>query len=56
MFFLSVAIAAIRKPLDVAKGILPYVSLLALFAGFVIWNGSVVLGKYSDHQLLAIDG
>jgi len=45
MFLLSVVVAAIRKPLVVLKVTLPYITLLFLFTGFVIWNGSVVLGK-----------
>ena len=27
----------------------PYITLMALFAGFVIWNGGVVLGDKSNH-------
>jgi hypothetical protein len=45
VFVLSLAIAALRKPLLVLKVASPYITLLALFAGFVAWNGSVVLGK-----------
>lgn len=37
--------AVLRKPLLVIKVVIPYIALLALFIGFVIWNGSVVLGK-----------
>jgi hypothetical protein len=44
-FVLSLAIAALRKPLLVLKVALPYITLLVTFAGFVAWNGSVVLGK-----------
>ncbi|KAI1537668.1 alpha-12 glucosyltransferase alg-10, partial [Pyrenophora tritici-repentis] len=49
MFVISVVVAAIRKPLIVLKVIVPYVILLVLFAGFVFWNGSVVLGDKSAH-------
>jgi len=45
VFVTSVVIAAIRKPLVVLKVVIPYIILLILFAGFVVWNGSVVLGK-----------
>ena len=45
MFLSSVVVAAIRKPLVVLKVVVPYLTLLVLFAGFVAWNGSVVLGK-----------
>ncbi|RYO32574.1 hypothetical protein AA0113_g8898 [Alternaria arborescens] len=49
MFLLSVVVAALRKPLVVLKVTLPYITLLFLFTGFVIWNGSVVLGDKSAH-------
>jgi alpha-1,2-glucosyltransferase len=32
---------------------LPYIVLLGLFAGFVVWNGSVVLGKSHKQESLA---
>lgn len=35
------------KPVLVLKTALPYAFILILFAGFVAWNGSVVLGKHS---------
>lgn len=38
-------VAALRKPLLVLRVAVPYVIILALFAGFVVWNGSVVLGE-----------
>lgn len=43
--FVSLPIAALRNLVLVARAAIPYVVLLSLFAGFVIWNGSVVLGK-----------
>ena len=50
IFLSSVAVAALRKPLLVIKVALPYIILLILFAGFVVWNGSVVLGeRYCQH-------
>jgi alpha-1,2-glucosyltransferase len=45
---LSLIVAALRKPLIVLKVAIPYLTLLVLFAGFVVWNGSVVLGKRLD--------
>jgi hypothetical protein len=45
LLVLSLIIATLQKPLVVIKVVLPYVALLVLFAGFVVWNGSVVLGK-----------
>ncbi|KAH7094651.1 DIE2/ALG10 family-domain-containing protein [Paraphoma chrysanthemicola] len=45
----SVAIAALRSPLLVLRVALPYLVLLGLFAGFVAWNGTVVLGDKSAH-------
>jgi alpha-1,2-glucosyltransferase len=45
VFVLSLVIAALRKPLLVLKVASPYITLLVMFAGFVAWNGSVVLGK-----------
>lgn len=41
----SIAFAAINKLSSVLKVLVPYIALLAIFAGFVLWNGSVVLGK-----------
>ncbi|KAJ4357655.1 glucosyltransferase [Didymosphaeria variabile] len=37
------------RPVAVVKAIIPYVVLLVLFAGFVLWNGGVVLGDKSAH-------
>lgn len=42
---LSLPLAAVRNLVLVARATVPYVVLLFLFAGFVAWNGSVVLGK-----------
>lgn len=42
---ISLALAALRSPLLVLRVAIPYLVLLALFVGFVLWNGSVVLGK-----------
>jgi alpha-1,2-glucosyltransferase len=45
MLLLTTAIAALGSPLKVLRAVIPYAILLVLFAGFVAWNGSVVLGK-----------
>lgn len=44
VLLLSIGLAALRKPFVVLRVALPYLVLLILFAGFVAWNGSVVLG------------
>ncbi|KAL6707907.1 glucosyltransferase [Coniothyrium glycines] len=49
LFFLSLSLAALKRPILVLKAVLPYLVLLVLFAGFVAWNGSVVLGDRSAH-------
>ncbi|KAB5572140.1 DIE2/ALG10 family-domain-containing protein [Coniochaeta sp. 2T2.1] len=46
---LSIAIAAVCNPVRVIKQIWPYISVAACFAGFVVWNGGVVLGDKSNH-------
>ncbi|KAM3536278.1 hypothetical protein MY4038_000436 [Beauveria bassiana] len=46
---LSIGIAVVRNPLRVTRQIWPYVAVLASFAAFVHWNGSVVLGDKSNH-------
>lgn len=46
---LSIGIAALCNPLRVIRQIWPYVFVLLAFAGFVQWNGSVVLGDKSNH-------
>ena len=45
LLVLTVASAALRNPFAVLRTALPYISLLGLFTSFVVWNGSVVLGK-----------
>ncbi|ATY61863.1 DIE2 ALG10 family [Cordyceps militaris] len=46
---LSIGIAALCNPLRVVRQIWPYLAVLASFAAFVQWNGSVVLGDKSNH-------
>ncbi|OAA66545.1 glucosyltransferase [Niveomyces insectorum RCEF 264] len=46
---LSIGVAAICNPLRVLAYVWPYVVTLAGFAGFVVWNGGVVLGDKSNH-------
>ncbi|OHF00481.1 DIE2/ALG10 family protein [Colletotrichum orchidophilum] len=46
---LSIGIAALANPLHVLKKIYPHIVTMALFAGFVAWNGGVVLGDKSNH-------
>ena len=38
-----------HRLLGLILGLLPYLTLLAGFAGFVLWNGSVVLGDKGNH-------
>lgn len=42
---LSIAIAVICNPFRVLRQIWAHVLTMVLFAGFVLWNGGVVLGK-----------
>lgn len=42
---LTVILAAARAPVVLLKASFPYLTLLTLFAGFVAWNGGVVLGN-----------
>ena len=42
---LSIGIAALCNPLRVLKQVWPHITILALFGGFVVWNGGVVLGS-----------
>ncbi|KAH6639335.1 alpha-1,2 glucosyltransferas-like protein alg10 [Boeremia exigua] len=49
MFLLTTVIAALSSPVKVMRSVIAYVSLLLSFAGFVVWNGSVVLGDKSAH-------
>lgn len=39
------ALAVLFHPIPVVKRIWPYITVLGLFCGFVLWNGSVVLGE-----------
>lgn len=43
---ISFGIAALCNPARVMRQIWPYISVLITFAGFVLWNGGVVLGKH----------
>ncbi|UKZ66260.1 uncharacterized protein TrAtP1_007434 [Trichoderma atroviride] len=45
----SLIVAALCNPLRLIRQIWPYVTVLAAFAGFVAWNGGVVLGDKSNH-------
>ncbi|KAH6855876.1 glycosyltransferase family 59 protein [Chaetomium sp. MPI-CAGE-AT-0009] len=45
----TLAATALRNPVTVLRQIWPHISILALFAGFVAWNGGVVLGDKSNH-------
>ncbi|KAK3352264.1 glycosyltransferase family 59 protein [Lasiosphaeria hispida] len=45
----SIAIAAISNPSKVLRQVWPHIAVLGLFAGFVAWNGGVVLGDKSNH-------
>ncbi|KAF1940815.1 hypothetical protein EJ02DRAFT_379113 [Clathrospora elynae] len=49
LFLVSVAISACKNPMRVIRVAMPYISLVMIFAGFVAWNGSVVLGDKSAH-------
>ncbi|KAK7191019.1 hypothetical protein DPSP01_007809 [Paraphaeosphaeria sporulosa] len=40
----------LMKPIAVIKAVFPYLILLGLFGGFVLWNGGVVLGDKSAHM------
>ena len=41
---MTVAVTALYNPLKVLRQIWPHITILALFVGFVAWNGGVVLG------------
>ncbi|KXX78404.1 hypothetical protein MMYC01_205878 [Madurella mycetomatis] len=45
----TLAITALYNPLRVLRQIWPHITVLGLFAGFVAWNGGVVLGDKSNH-------
>ncbi|KAK2027350.1 DIE2/ALG10 family protein [Colletotrichum zoysiae] len=51
LFFsaLSIGIAALANPLHILRKVYPHIVIMALFAGFVYWNGGVVLGDKSNH-------
>ncbi|KAK4155846.1 glycosyltransferase [Chaetomidium leptoderma] len=46
---LTIAVTALCNPIRVLRQIWPHVTVIALFAGFVAWNGGVVLGDKSNH-------
>ncbi|KAM7207760.1 DIE2/ALG10 family domain containing protein [Naviculisporaceae sp. PSN 640] len=46
---LSIAVAVICNPVKVLRQVWPHITILGLFAGFVAWNGGVVLGDKSNH-------
>lgn len=46
---MSVAIAVLCNPMRVLQRVWPSVLILGSFAGFVSWNGGVVLGDKSNH-------
>ncbi|KAJ4294918.1 glucosyltransferase [Collariella sp. IMI 366227] len=46
---LTLAAATICNPLKVLRQVWPHITVLALFASFVAWNGGVVLGDKSNH-------
>lgn len=52
---LSLAIAVVGNPLRVLKQIWAHILVMALFAGFVLWNGSVVLGTFSPNPRYDLD-
>ena len=41
----SVLAATLGNPKEVIVALRPYIALLILFLGFLVWNGGVVLGK-----------
>ncbi|KAL9477493.1 hypothetical protein ACSS6W_007334 [Trichoderma asperelloides] len=45
----SLIVAALCNPIRIIRQIWPYFTVLAAFAGFVAWNGGVVLGDKSNH-------
>ncbi|KAH8756879.1 DIE2/ALG10 family-domain-containing protein [Hyaloscypha sp. PMI_1271] len=46
---ISIVVATVFHPSLILTRLWPYVLLLASFAGFVVWNGGVVLGDKSNH-------
>ncbi|KAF1849843.1 glycosyltransferase family 59 protein [Cucurbitaria berberidis CBS 394.84] len=49
LFLVSLPIAALKNIFLIMRVAVPYITLLALFVTFVVWNGSVVLGDKSAH-------
>ncbi|SPN99914.1 related to alpha-1,2 glucosyltransferase, potassium channel regulator [Cephalotrichum gorgonifer] len=45
----SVGVAVVSNPLRILKQVWPHIATMAAFAGFVAWNGGVVLGDKSNH-------
>lgn len=48
-------LAALKMPLPILRALIHYMVILALFAGFVLWNGGVVLGEYGFDRHLNKD-
>ncbi|KAH8803160.1 DIE2/ALG10 family-domain-containing protein [Xylogone sp. PMI_703] len=46
---ISIVVATLFHPILTLTRLTPYISLLATFAAFVVWNGGVVLGDKSNH-------
>ncbi|ETS83109.1 hypothetical protein PFICI_04985 [Pestalotiopsis fici W106-1] len=46
---LSIGIAAVFNVGRVLRRVFPHIAIVALFAGFVMWNGGVVLGDKTNH-------
>lgn len=44
LLLVSTVFAVVKRPFLVLRVTIPYLVLLLLFAAFVMWNGSVVLG------------
>lgn len=58
---ISLAAAALANLKTVCLAMLPYLTIVFVFAGFVVWNGGVVLGKHtalvwSAYLVLIISG
>ncbi|KAL2165046.1 hypothetical protein VTH06DRAFT_342 [Thermothelomyces fergusii] len=45
----TLAVSALSNPFRIIRQVWPHLAILALFAGFVAWNGGVVLGDKSNH-------
>jgi alpha-1,2-glucosyltransferase len=50
---LSIAVTALRNPVRVLRQIWPHLTILALFGGFVAWNGGVVLGMSHPNRFIS---